>query len=275
MINNLNVIYTRFSLFNKNILGSWRLSRIEDVESARADLLDHGRLETRCNIFFNYTLPCIDRAVKQGYNIRHIVMYYSELPLWVIEKFHIAKNQYTWLKPIAIGYDDDVPEYSEIRTITKEASQLSSVDLLPVAGIRLDDDDMLGPKFFKQLELYLKPEFKGFCISFPNGVIALWEQEFVRFSAFYKEKVTMGLSQISIYDVKKHSFTNPYLMPPGTHTRVDEKAPTILDSRNGPLYLRTYHSNNDELHGRTDESKEAFLQNMFKENIDFLPLEGL
>lgn len=274
-MNSLSVIYTRFSIFNKNILASWRLSRTEDIDAAKAELLDHERLETRCNIFFNYTLPSIDKAVKRGYSIRHIVLYYSELPLWVIEKFYIAKNKYPWLKPIAVGYDDEVPEYPEIRNVTNEAAQMSSVDLLPVAGIRLDDDDMLGPNFFKQLELYLKPEFKGFCISFPSGVVALWEQDFVKFSLYYQEKVTMGLSQISLYDVKKLSFTNPYLMPPGNHMRVDEKVPTILDSRNGPLYLRTLHSNNDGLHGRSDESKSSYLQRLFKEAIDFCPLEGL
>ena len=274
-MNNLNIIYTRFSLFNKNILTAWRLCRTDDIEVAKAALLEHERLETRCDIFFNYTLPNIDKAAKLGHNIKHIVMHYSELPLWVLEKFREAEKQYCWLKPIAVGYEDDVPLASEIKSVTKEASQLSSVDELPVACIRLDDDDILGTKFFKQLELYLKPEYQGFCISFPKGVTGLWDKEYIKFSSFYSAKIALGLSQISLYDVKNKNFISKNLVPPGNHIKVDERVPTILDSRNGPYFLRTFHSSNDELFGRSENVKNSRLQNIFKDDININPLVDL
>jgi hypothetical protein len=268
MNNNINVIFTRFSIFNKHASSAWRLARIESKEEALAKLLDENRLKIRCDIFFNFSLPAIERAVKNGHNIRHLVMHYDKLPGWVLDLFDEASAKYSWFKSAAVAYDDELDMYGQIKDCVRN-EDFEANQLIPYAGIRLDDDDILGCKYFDKLSNYLNKSFFGFAISFPKGVAGLWNKGYEKYSIFKEDKNAQGISQINLYDTSNNKFLSPYLLIPGMHPIVDEHVPTILDSTGDPVYVRSFHDNNDVMHGRDENQVNNYINKTFRDEIEY------
>lgn len=274
-MNDLNIILTRFSLYNEKIMSvGWKLGRAKSADKVLEELMDHQRLLIRSEIFFEYSLPAINLAYLNGFNIKHIVMHYDKLPNWLLEKLEDAAKLYPWFNPVAIGFKDEVSFFGEIEKCVR-AQTFESGKIIPVAGIRLDDDDLIGVKFFTKLKKYLKPEFCGFCISFPKGIIGLWDSGFKKYANFKEDKCALGLSQITLFDTNTNKFVSPYLLSPGTHLTVDERVPTILDSTGDPVCLRTLHSTNDIMQGVSDEDINRYIDRMLKNEVSFSPLTDL
>ncbi|BEA38047.1 hypothetical protein VEE31_45120 (plasmid) [Escherichia coli] len=274
-MNDLNIILTRFSLYNEKIMSvGWKLGRTKSADKVLEELMDNERLQTRSEIFFDYSLPAIDLAYKNGFNIKHIVMHYDKLPEWLLEKLDNASKTYPWFNPIAIGFHDDVSFFGEIEKCV-QAQNFETGKIIPIAGIRLDDDDVIGVKFFNKLKKYLKPEFCGFCISFPKGIIGLWESGFKKYANFKEDKCAQGLSQVTLFDTSTNKFASPYLLSPGTHLTVDERVPTILDSIGEPVYLRTLHSTNDIMQGVSNDDIGRYINRMLKDEVLFTPQTDL
>ncbi|GMM72683.1 hypothetical protein MTsDn5_26350 [Alteromonas gracilis] len=272
-MNKVSVIQTKFSLFNKNLNPEiWQAGR-NGLDNALKTLLDEERLRDRCDIFFNYQLPLIDIAVAKGFKIIHQCLHFDDLPIWVMDLIEEASIKYEWFRPRAFSFDDDLNLYGLIKEDIIDICETSEEqDVLCCAGIRLDDDDLINIDYFEKLERYLVESFAGFCVSFPKGYAGVYRgSEFTEFYDFYESKIALGLAQVFVYDVINKKFLNDYLMPPGAHGTVDNRVPTIIDATNEPVYLRTFHENNDFMLNRSNEQRRNYLESVLKtrvQNID-------
>lgn len=243
------LISTRFSLVNKNISpNGWQIGRgVARDEYIRAVVADPGRLRPRAEIFFRHSLPAIARMHCRNPAIRHVVAASDRLPDWLLNRLDEAAGTYSWLEVQKIGYDDDwnwrVGLVQALRSLGQELSK----NVFLLTSCRLDDDDVLAPEFAEAVEAYIKPPYRGFCISFTRGYCGLWNERASDYSAFVHWKYPMnsvGLAYVGEYDVSKGVWNTPHLGPPGSHVKVDEEVPTILDGRRR-MFIRSLHSSND------------------------------
>lgn len=106
------------------------------------------------------------------------------------------------------------------------------------ATVRLDDDDALSADFTERLSAYVAPAFEGFFVTFADGVGVKRIGEEVMAWSMHAPKIAAGLAYVAGGDDRTTIFDK------GSHTKVCEVAPTILDSR-APSYLLTEHGAND------------------------------
>lgn len=262
------LIWTRFSLVNKNVSSnSWQIGRGIDTEAyIRSVVEDERRLRPRAEIFFRHTLPNIDAAVRRRGAIRHVAAASDRLPGWLLGRLDEAAATYPWFEAHKVGYDDDWHWRAALEPTLVSLGRECGRDALLVATCRLDDDDVLAPAFFAALADYVKPQFKGFCVSFTRGFCGVWEQDAAAYRAFYTWKFpmnAMGISYIGEYDVAGMQWTTPHWSVPGAHEQVDERVPTILDGRRR-LFIRSLHGSNDaDLDGADRSATGAFLRRLF------------
>lgn len=58
-MNDLNIILTRFSLYNEKIMSvGWKLGRTKSADKVLEELMDNERLQTRSEIFFRLLVAC-------------------------------------------------------------------------------------------------------------------------------------------------------------------------------------------------------------------------
>jgi len=272
----LFVIQTRFTLINKSIDPTiWRIGREGDVSSTIKKLLDNERLKTRADIFFKYTLPTIDVAVKRGYNIIHNILHYDMLPSWLLQLLSEAQLQYSWLKIYSFSYDDDCDSYKIIRNDINAWCKANNVkEEVCFAGIRLDDDDILGSTYFRKLSDYISPNFTGFGVSFPKGIAALWsENRFSKFAEINQAKHAQGIAYVNTYDFEAGKMRARYLLVPGAHGTIDQRVPTILDSRGSATYIRAFHNSNDVFISREDAETKYRIK-VFKNSLDVYDIDA-
>ncbi|WP_346924510.1 glycosyltransferase [Rothia sp. (in: high G+C Gram-positive bacteria)] len=237
---------TRFSLF---IPGSpnWNLSSSTTVEEYMQKLYSSERLDSRINIFVNISLPQIEKASK-GHNVRHIVQYSSHLPEKYKLQLEDAKNKYNFLE---LFCNDSADHHSNIiNTVAKDISRNYSSDEVLYAWYRVDDDDLLGTRFFEMASQYIQSEHAGYCLSFGSGYTAFYnEGKIWDIRECYRPKTSVGQLYISKYTKSTDSFIEA---PRQNHTQVDKWAPTIIDSRY-PNFITMLHENQDGYKSKPDE----------------------
>lgn len=243
------LIWTRFSLVNKNISpGGWQIGRgVGTKDYIRSVVEDERRLRPRAEIFFRHTLPNIDAACRTNPAIRHVVAASDGLPGWLLGRLDEASGAFAWLHVHKVGYEDDWDWRAALRPALHSIDRHGSTDSFLVASCRLDDDDVLAPAFFQALIEYIKPPYKGFCVSFTRGYCGLWDEEASKYEAFFTWKFpmnAMGIAYIGEYDVESLQWRTPHWALPGAHENVDERVPTILDGRQR-LFIRSLHGSND------------------------------
>jgi len=266
----LYVIQTRYTLINNNVNNkNWRAGRGRDPDELFKLLLDDDRLKTRSDIFFGYTLPAIAKAVDDGYNIIHNIFHFDAFPSWLLNLIGDAQKKYPWFHAHSFALNDECSLQDTLRSTIRNSKHLhNSEERLYFAGIRLDDDDVIGGEYFLKLSAYLAPAFVGFAVSFPKGYAALWDGvAFSKFAELYKEKHAQGIAQINSYDPASGSFAHSRVMIPGAHLMVDQQVPTILDSRGSPTYLRSFHKSNDKYVARR-ELQEKQLKKVFEKELN-------
>jgi hypothetical protein len=263
------LISTRFSLVNKNISSNgWQIGRgVSKDEYIRAVIADPRRLRPRAEIFFRHSLPTIARMHRRNPAIRHVVAASDGLPEWLLNRLDEAAATYSWLQVQKIGYEDDWNWRIGLTEALQSLGQELSRDVFLLASCRLDDDDVLAPEFAESVEAYIKPAYKGFCVSFTRGYCGLWDEDASEYRTFVHWKYPMnsvGLAYVGEYDVGKAAWNTPHLGPPGSHVKVDEEVPTILDGRRR-MFIRSLHGSNDvnEVR-RAARSRHHLLRGIFK-----------
>lgn len=243
------LIWTRFSLVNKNIRpGGWQIGRgVGTDEYIRAVVEDERRLRPRAEIFFRHTLPNIDAGARGRRTIRHVAAASDRLPGWLLGRLDEAEARYPWFQVYKVGYEDDWDWSSSLQATLLSIARECGRDTFLVASCRLDDDDVLAPAFIEAIDQYVKPAYRGFCVSFSTGFCGLWDDDAAKYKSFFTWKCpmnAMGLSYIGEYDAARMQWSTPHWSVPGAHEQVDERVPTILDGRKR-LFIRSLHGSND------------------------------
>lgn len=242
------VILTRFSLINHRISHSWKSSRVTGTDNDYIRrILDPDRLSTRCKLFVDFSIPCLQDAVLRfpEISIKLLVHYSSLLPDSVTSVLTSAAKNHDWIYLKSVHPDDAYNLTGEISDVLSNATESPKDGVSIVPMMRLDDDDLLSPDYFSLLSKYIDPRFMGMTIHAPRGFEGLFDGEkFVCFSPLDAPKTGIGLAHLAGWDNAKNRLVTKYTLPPGKHKDTDLLAPVILDG-SIPVIFRTKHLHND------------------------------
>lgn len=257
--------HTRFSLFDPNS-GGWRASngsRFSTVEDYQAYLFADERLDPRCEIFVNHSLPQLAIAAEH-YDVAHVVSYSAHLPEKHQRILEDAAEKFPFL--VLDRCEGGTPT---ITPLTIARREFRSVDrpagASPAFAIfRLDDDDLLPVDYFEQMTPYVRPENAGMMVSLGEGATAL----FIDGSYYNVRKCYAPMIAIGLLSICQFQANGDLLQPRGhAHNFSDRKNPVILDSRKLG-FLWTRHASQDTSLGwgerETDDMHDVIRRYMDK-----------
>lgn len=239
--------HTRFSLLNPdspNWLAS-NGSRFKTAAEYREYLYSEERLDVRCEIFLDISLPQLQLA-SEGLDYRHVVSYSDTLPVKYQELLEQAERDFAFLV-----LDRHSAEGSTNSVLGVAREMFGPVGPPHLAGrafgwFRLDDDDLLAADYFMQMRDYVTDANAGMQVSLGKGVTALLQD-----GAFYNPRVTnhpliaIGLLNVCKFD-SRGGLVRPVDAP---HNRSDRFNPVILDSRKVSYFWLRHVSQDTALSG--------------------------
>lgn len=175
-----------------------------------------------------------------------LVLTSDQLPTKYMDNLNRMLEPYAWAKVVPFPADASAAEI--LRTAFQ--NELNRFDeKVCYSTVRLDDDDGVAINFIEELQKYTNPEFDGTCISFGKGLAGIFdetEDAFLSVHDYYQPKIAIGLTYVKVFDPNKIKDSQGIysIYELGNHTKVDLKAPTILDSRNY-IFFRTIHPSSD------------------------------
>ncbi|RKR18683.1 DUF6270 domain-containing protein [Arthrobacter oryzae] len=228
---------TRFSLLKPDS-PDWVASngsRFRSSEEYRNYLYSTERLDVRCEIFFDVSLPQLTLA-STGVEYRHVVSYSESLPAKYQKRLEQAEREFEFLvldrqsegstgsSSLEIAKQIFGPDGSENRAGT------------PFGWFRLDDDDLLSADYFQQMLPYITAANAGMQVSLGTGLTALVEDgRFYNPRISYSPMIAIGLLRVCMFD-GSGELIRPIEVP---HNQSDRFNPLILDSRKiSYLWLR-------------------------------------
>ncbi|SES36206.1 glycosyltransferase [Corynebacterium cystitidis] len=212
---------TRYSILAPDSK-AWRVSRgdaFSSYQQYKDYLFSEKRLEDRNTIFIEQTLPTLADTARK-LELKHIISYSTQLPgkYRVFLEESATKYDFIILDPLEVGETPMSPD-----SIAAEVLNGNGV----YGKYRLDDDDIVSKTFFDRMSEYIHPHNVGMVVSFPRGVVAVWDGGITNVREAYWPKIAIGLT--SVCEVRKGiSFKGPKY---NSHTSVDTHAPLILDGR--------------------------------------------
>lgn len=240
------IIYVRFSLISAGAGGAWKGQRLAGgVDEHAQRILDPDRLKTRSDIFFGYSVPLIKQAIEENPDLDiNVIIHSSTLLPEAIQESLKSLAETGPFHPTFFDPEDDCDfRVDATRFLSEKMSGKTGKVLVP--AMRLDDDDLLSPRYFNILKRYLSDQFVGFTVHSPRGYEALYvDGGFSAFSLLDAPKTGIGLCHISLWNATKGRFASKNILPPGRHSDTDALAPVILDGSNHVI-LRTKHVFND------------------------------
>lgn len=237
---------TRFSLYIPNNAG-WRLTGEESGladSDYRARLYDDSRLSFRTEVFCELSIPQI-AAAKGEHEVFHVATLSESLPEKYKKRLIETAKQYPFL------ILDEVPDnsFGSISTYFRKYVSQGRV----FGSYRLDDDDILGIRYFDQMSQYIDERFVGMTVSLPLGVEAIYQGGY--FSNFRNAHVpmhSMGLMHVCRH-VGGGGTDGPVA---GPHDLSDRYAPVIIDAR-VLGFLRINHLGQDNIMRFSPDKVEA------------------
>lgn len=218
--------HTRFSLFAPDS-GAWVASNGSKLtaDEYRDYLFSAERLDPRCDIFFNYTLPMLAIAAE-GYQFRHVVSYSDVLPAVYREQLRAAADKYPFL------ILDEVPAGGGAANVARIARQVMADDGIPATSpfgsMRLDDDDVLSADYFEQMDPYVTAANVGSVVSLARGVTAIYEAG----QFYYVRDAHFPLHSKGHLGVCAYTPGGELVAPVSApHNKSDRVNPTIIDGR--------------------------------------------
>lgn len=234
--------HTRFSLLNPhspNWLAS-NGSRFRTPEEYQDYLYSPERLDIRCEIFFDLSLPQLQRS-SEGLDYRHIVSYSDTLPAPYQERLENAERDFDFL---VLDRHSGGASTNSLRTVASGMygpNGSAGGPGTPFGLFRLDDDDLVSADYFQQMSTYITSANVGMQVSLGTGVTALFDG-----GRFYNPRVchhpmlAIGLTSICTFS-EDGTLLRPVDAP---HNRSDRFNPVILDSRS-ISYLWVRHGTQD------------------------------
>lgn len=266
------IIYTRFSLVNFNLTKAWKSARMSpDQEKYIEKIMDPERLKVRYDIFVNYSVPLLNMAREEHFDldINLIVHSSTTLPENMQKQLKNLSKNNPWIVVDFFVPDAHYNNEESFINLMASKTNLNETEIVPV--MRLDDDDLMSPFYFNLLKKYINPALAGFTFHAPRGYEALYDgTSFVCFSPIDAPKTGIGLAYLATWCSKEKKFTSEYILPPGSHGNTDMLAPVILDG-SLPVICRTKHFFNDARSTRDGYSfttVESIESRYFKEKTD-------
>ena len=212
-------------------------------------------MQSRQEIFFNYSLPILDQA-RSGMDLVHVVSYSDELPAKYQAQLREAANRYSWL--MLDRRDSSNRKGLALEKIARE--QFSQGDIY--AEYRLDDDDVLAVDYFESLSNYLSESFVGFHVSHGLGLQTFYENgTFFEPRYEHRPKIAIGLARVCSIGAKR--ILGPKRAP---HTKIDQRAPVVVDSRS-VKFLHSLHLSQDSGEDKPDGDLANRFRNYLKQDV--------
>lgn len=217
---------TRFSLYSPNS-GAWvasngsRLSEPEYLDY----LYSPQRMDPRCEIFFNITLPMLAIA-SEGLLFRHIVSYSAIMPTQYQAQLEEAAARFPFL---VLDRVDAGADGADVARLARDIMRAAGLPATTVFGsMRLDDDDALSADYFEQMAPYVTQAHVGFVVSLGRGVTALYEDG----QLYYARDAVFPLHSKGHLSVCRFDGSGDLQAPlSAPHNWADRFNPVILDSR--------------------------------------------
>jgi hypothetical protein len=219
---------TRFSLL-KPESPNWVASngsRFQSPEEYRNYLFSDERLDVRCEIFFNVSLPQLQLAAA-GVDYRHVVSYSDTLPIKYQRRLEQAEREFDFL--ILDRHSSGTVGSSSL-SIARDifGPDGSGAGGRPFGWFRLDDDDLLSVDYFQQMLPYITEANAGMQVSLGSGLTALASDGcFYAPRISYSPMIAIGLLNICMFD-NQDKLIRPI---EASHNKSDRYNPLILDSR--------------------------------------------
>lgn len=239
------VSYTRFSITDEYLSGSWHLSTQEKLnrENYLIKLFDPQRIETRLYIMENYLLPSLELLAKR-FAFRHIVFYSYLLPDIYKKELSRLASQYKFLI-LSSKYSDPLNNNDVLSFFKTKFSHLKTV--IPAARMRIDDDDMLSTDYAQSIDEFVELKFSGMCVSLSRGVQALFDYNSKTYFSpriVNNPSVGLGLVEVGTFNPIEQVFEG--IPNSGAHHNVSDRHPLILSSAR-ISYLYTRHASQDSV----------------------------
>lgn len=230
----------RYSAYTRT-QGLWQIGKGVSSEDYKAKLFSEDRLQLHEKLFFSVTLPSLE-AISKSVEMTALVFISDELPEPYKKSLRKAEENYEWME-VARAKSHKALNQQVEQQVQKKLGRAN--EEMCFATVRLDDDDALAPDFGVKLARYLKPEFVGMGVTFPKGVFGVFDGE--RYTAFYhysKPNNAQGLAFIGSTNSSLNQELPVTVLSAGSHVSLDERYPTVNDSRD-IMFIRTEHEGSD------------------------------
>ena len=263
---------TRFSLL-KPESPNWVASngsRFQTLAEYRDHLYAPERLDARCDLFLDVSLPQL-RLASAGFDYYHVVSFSDSLPDKYQLRLEKAAREFEFL--ILDRQSETTSESSWLRVArSKFAPGPAGTAGQPFGWFRLDDDDLLSADYFAQMMPYITAANAGMQVSLGRGLTALYEGgDFYNLRMAQSPLIALGLLSVCMLNAE-----GEVIRPvEASHRESDLFNPVILDSRK-VSYLWVRHVNQDtELRGgprNSQTNKSRALNDL--ERLPKLPNRG-
>lgn len=219
-------------------------------------LFSEERLRLRAELFFTKSVPAL-AAMAANHDYKHFVLYSELLPQHHKELLFAAAAEHAFLIPVEWNKPLSGPGIKEVTPLIEKdlAGKFQAGDgVQPVIWFRLDDDDVLAADYLACLETYRAHNFIGTAISFGLGLTAYrGKRELTSLREYYYPKSAQGMAFVSSFNPDTRRLE---IIMPGAHPRVDQKMPTILDSREH-MFFQIRHGDQDSSLNATSHERAA------------------
>lgn len=223
-------------------------------------MFSESRMRTRCDIFFNISLPQIKASIDKMREtadgapvVKHIVAYSVELPEQYKKMLMTAADEYDFLV-----LDELVDGKPNIQPVDLAKEVLPSGEGV-FATYNLDDDDVLSVSYFSKVGQYLKDFLAGYRVSLAAGYSAIWADG----AAFDVRLKRIPFNNYGLATINKWDGGVLTAPPKSGHDTIDYKGPVVVDST-ARGYLQLRHPDQDTTSALTTEQAIEKVKNQSK-----------
>lgn len=226
--------WTRYSAFYRGSKAFVAARAERDVQAYKQRLWAPERMRARAAIFHELSLPLLQQ-MSQGRDYRHLVTISADLPDPWMGQLREAAAQH----PVLLLHD---VEGLKLREQMREHLVATGSPSRTVVWFRVDDDDLLSITFLDQVAHYATRHDRGRGVSLGSGFSAVWHDgEISQVRAVTRRLGSQGQALVGRYDASTQTL---HIGGPGSHSSLDRRLPTILDSRQ-PSFLQLRHLGQD------------------------------
>jgi len=224
----------------------------------RDDFFRPEYLDYRLNIFKEVTLKSFREQTDKEFNI--LLLHSENLPEKYKGIFQSLEEQNPFLRNIYIP-DSEMEGKDYVNAVNGSVEYVDFVNDMSI-NFRIDNDDAVPRDYIKRLKEFLKPEFSGFVVSFPNISIIQRNKK----NNFLKQEKYFPSNSIGLaYVTCKNSYKT--IMTLGDHGKVNQKNPMLLlPGRGGIQTINGRNIMNALYLGYVSSLDENALKNFLREN---------